>query len=103
MGKYKSKTLKQHLNRVAELGCLVCKRPPQLHHIRFQTGLARKSSDWCVIPLCMDHHTGKFSIHLSKSLFVAKMGTELEMLESVYKALYKDDYERLFKLAKDMI
>ena len=103
MGRYKSKTLKQHLNRVAELGCLVCKRPPQLHHIRYKTGLSRKSSDWCVIPLCMDHHTGNFSIHGSKKKFIEKMGTEVELLEKVYKSLYKDNYEKVFKLAKDML
>ena len=66
------------ITTTAELGCLVCKRPPQLHHIRVNTGIGRRSSDWCVIPLCMDHHTGKFSIHGSKKTFVEQMGTELD-------------------------
>ena len=103
MARYKSKILKAHLTRVAELGCLVCKRPPQLHHIRVNTGIGRRSSDWCCIPLCMDHHTGKFSIHGSKRTFVEQMGTELELLEKVYKTLYKEEYEKPFKLAKEMI
>jgi len=31
------------------------------------------------------------------------MGTELELLENVYKTLYKEEYEKPFKLAKEMI
>lgn len=97
MAKYKSKILKDHMNKVAELGCLVCKRPPQLHHIRPKnTGIGRKSSDWCVIPLCLDHHTGKFSIHNSKKEFEKKIGTEIELLKKIYKIIYKHHWEDIW-------
>ena len=94
----KTKTLQKHMNNVAELGCLVCGRPPHLHHIRPKgTGIGRRSSDYCVIPLCHDHHQGQFSIHNSKKSFEKKYGTEEELLKKVYRYIYKEHWEEIWK------
>jgi hypothetical protein len=62
---------KKHMSRVAELGCVVCRRlhgphdpgPVELHHLRAGTGAGRRSSHWEVIPLCFEHHRGSTGLH----------------------------------------
>jgi hypothetical protein len=60
-------TEKKHMNRVAELGCVICKRngnddtPAQLHHLR--TGGWGKGGALTLIPLCYEHHVGDTGIH----------------------------------------
>lgn len=50
---------KRHMDRVARLGCVVCRRmgfnesPAELHHIAEGSG---KRSDFAVAPLCPTHH-----------------------------------------------
>jgi hypothetical protein len=42
-----------------------------------------RSSHYDTIPLCRDHHLGKFSIHNCKKEFEDKYGTEHEILQKV--------------------
>ena len=78
-----NKKEKEHLAKVASLGCYVCERPAEVHHIRPKgLGISNRSSHYETIPLCFEHHrTGKDSIHLGKKLFIEKYGTEQEILE----------------------
>ena len=52
-------TASDHLERVASLGCCVCRRigygyvPAQVHHVAEGSGLR---SDWATVPLCEYHH-----------------------------------------------
>ena len=61
--------VKQHLNKVADLGCILCRHldygrtPPELHHPRDAAGGAQRASDWLVIPLCPEHHRGNSGLH----------------------------------------
>ena len=72
------------MDRVASLGCLVCQRPANLHHIRPKgTGMGRRSSHFEVIPLCYEHHQGQFSIHRTKRKFESIYGKEKEILKQV--------------------
>jgi hypothetical protein len=62
---------KKHMNRVAELGCVVCRRvygphdpgPVELHHPRHGTGMGQRAKHTDVLPLCVSHHRGKEGIH----------------------------------------
>lgn len=47
-----------HMARVAALGCLVCGRPAQFHHVDCCTpkGAGPKVSDYIGAPVCPDHH-----------------------------------------------
>ena len=60
---------RRYLSRVAELGCLVCRRmgypdtPAEIHHKRAGTGAGRRSSHFDAMPLCPEHHRGKTGIH----------------------------------------
>lgn len=48
-----------HMARVAALGCLICQRPAQFHHVDVCTpkGAGPKVSDFIGAPLCPTHHT----------------------------------------------
>ena len=88
--KNKTKAEKHHLAKIAAYGCCACRKlgyedtPAEIHHIRDGVGMAQRSSHYKTIPLCTIHHrTGNDSIHGGKLLFVAKFGTELELLEEV--------------------
>ena len=75
----------RHMGRVAELGCLVCGSPANVHHIRTD----RIKNDFLTIPLCREHHQGDFSIHMSKRQFENIYGSELHLLAETLKRLEK--------------
>ncbi len=80
--KVATKGEREHLSKVASLGCLVCQRPANVHHIRpIGLGMGIRSGHYQTIPLCRDHHQGQFSIHNCKEQFEARYGTEHEMLQ----------------------
>ena len=86
--KIMKKAEKEYLNRVAEMGCYVCSRPAEIHHIRHHTGLAMRSSHYETIPLCPDHHRfSKVSIHLGKKEFIRRYGTEQQILAEIRRRL----------------
>jgi len=80
-----------HLDRVASLGCIVCRRsghgfvPALVHHLN-TGGMSQRASHFMTIPLCPSHHqTGPFghAIHNGKRTFEATYGTEAELLAHV--------------------
>ena len=84
-----TKREKAYMDRVAALGCVVCRNlgygetPAQIHHIRHGQGMAQRSSNHLVIPLCPQHHTdgGKgVAIHAGQQAFEAIYGSELDLL-----------------------
>ena len=82
---------RKHMSRVAELGCIVCRRmgyegtPAELHHPRALAGGWGRSKHMDVIPLCPEHHRGSTGVHgLGTKGFPKHWGfTELELLEEV--------------------
>lgn len=87
-----TKTERQHLNKVAELGCIACYQqgtpgtPAEIHHPRAGTGMGKRASHYDAIGLCPMHHRGTAglsvpSIHGSKNAFIEAFGTEAELLE----------------------
>ena len=89
MKKQATKAEREHLSRVASLGCLICQRPANVHHIRpIGLGMGKRSSHYQTIPLCRDHHQGEFSIHNCKKAFEERYGTE-EMLLKETQLLLK--------------
>ena len=92
--KYKTKAERNHLSKVAALGCIACRvigyegTPAELHHIRSGVGAGQRSDNYHVIPLCAHHHRhGDNAIHQSKVNFENDFGTELELLETVNNEL----------------
>ena len=90
-----TKDEKNTLNKIAELGCILCSEilgfegtPAELHHIR-RYGTKRSTSP--VVPLCPEHHRGNTGVHgLGHKGFTNKWGvTEEELLERVNQRLGK--------------
>jgi len=87
---------KKHMDKVSQLGCIVCKNqgndfvPCDIHHIE---GKTKESAHFNVLPLCYRHHReGTFnglwvSRHPWKKEFERRYGTELELLEQVKEIL----------------
>jgi len=88
MKKAPTKAEREHMSKVASLGCLVCQRPANVHHIRpIGLGMGMRSSHYQVLPLCREHHQGQFSIHNCKEQFEAMYGTEEELLHRTLKEI----------------
>ena len=87
---------KQHMNRIAELGCILCKHldygstPAHLHHIREGQGMSQRASNFLVVPLCPEHHQGKSGIHGlgEKGFYTRYKLSELDLLAMTLEALY---------------
>lgn len=69
---------KRHHDRIAAIGCLVCQRPANVHHIH-SDGYERQLRDHrYVAPLCWDHHQGPQGIHaIGHFPFVEAYGIDL--------------------------
>lgn len=81
-----TKAEKLHLNRVADLGCIICHQPAEIHHLRAGMGMAQRNTNFNVIPLCPLHHrTGGYgtAFHAGRKAFEQNFGTEEELLKRV--------------------
>lgn len=86
-------TLKKYVSRVAELGCIICGRPAEIHHVpplRRPRGCSGgpHRDDRYILPLCEEHHRlGPMAVHGGREVFEANYGTEAELLKVVEKRL----------------
>jgi hypothetical protein len=88
---------KEYMGRVASLGCMVCRHmgwgqtPAQLHHVREGQGMAQRSSNWLVVPLCQEHHTGAHGIH-GHDFYLRYRLDEMDLLAMTLEALNDERY-----------
>lgn len=98
-----TKSKKEHLTKVATLGCIACRidgiqdAVAEIHHLRETAGMGQRANDDEVLPLCPAHHRGTMhrpgrdghvpSIHLDRLAFIAEYGTEMELLDRVQAAV----------------
>lgn len=95
MGRHQRKAEKEHVSRVAELGCVACFVQAgiwgtwgEIHHIREGQGAAQRAGWFEVICLCVGHHrhddkqAGKIAIHGNSGYkaFTNNYGSERELL-----------------------
>ena len=86
-----TKAEKEHISRVAEIGCIACMNmgypntPAEIHHIRAGAGAGQRSSHFRVIPLCFHHHSaqGSDGFHKAPRGWQERHGTEEELLAQV--------------------
>lgn len=86
----------KHLNRVADLGCILCRNlghkdtPAEIHHIRRMGG---KRDNAPVIPLCPEHHRGNTGVHgMGRKAFARHYGlTEEDLSEQVRQLLSQNE------------
>jgi len=90
-----TKAERLHLDRVAALGCLICRHlgydtPPEIHHVRTGQGMGQRANPFATIPLCPRHHRhgrrGE-AIHAGRESWERNFGTELTLLNEVEKLL----------------
>ena len=84
-----TKAEKLHMSMVADLGCIICKSPAEIHHIRTGQGHMR-ATHFEVIPLCPNHHrNGNIgtALHAGIKSFESNYGTELSLLEKTREFL----------------
>lgn len=91
------KAEKIHMDKVAQLGCIICSdflgaedSPAELHHLREGQGQSQRSSNYEVIPLCPAHHRlgGEgVAFHASPDQFRSLYGTETELLTKVLERI----------------
>ena len=72
-----TKAEKEYMAKVAELPCIGCGSPSQVHHIR---KYERAREHGLTIPLCVECHTGDFSIHKTPRQFEAVHGSQILLL-----------------------
>lgn len=94
--KQATKAEKEHMSRVADLGCIIhnCGGPATIHHCG--TGAGGRRDHMKVLPLCHYHHQGDEGIDAkhngspqSKRAWQRKYGTEEELLAEVDRLLGK--------------
>jgi hypothetical protein len=80
---------KEHLSKIASLGCIICRKmgfldsPAEIHHIK-EGRMGKRSSDYKTLPLCPNHHrNGSESYHYSPKKFTEKWGTQTSLLQEV--------------------
>lgn len=84
----------RHMEAVAALGCVICRRlgfgysPAQLHHVAEGSGLR---SNFAVVGLCPEHHTGASGFH--------KMGKQFLKL---YRVPGETEYGLLVMVNEDL-
>lgn len=86
---------RRHMDRVAQLGCIVCRRMGiftplvELHHPRKGTGMGQRAAHKDVLPLCYEHHRGNTGVHgLGTKGFEKHYGfSEADLLTDVAEAL----------------
>ena len=83
-----TKSEKDYLNRLAALGCIVCRNEglygvaAEIHHIRDGQGMGQRGSHYETVPLCASR-TGGYGIafHAGKKAWEARYGTERALME----------------------
>jgi hypothetical protein len=81
-----TKAEREYMGLVASMGCVICQRPAECHHITSGVGMSQKASNMDVIPLCPDHHrNGGYgvAIHAGKKGWEKIHGPELDWLKFV--------------------
>lgn len=51
------------IEMVAGLGCLICGKPANVHHIMHAPGKMKRRDHRFIAPLCRDHHQGDDGVH----------------------------------------
>lgn len=95
MAKAATRSEREHMGRVADLGCALCRHlgygatPAEVHHPRHGTGMGKRAAHTDAIPLCYLHHRGNEGIHgMGRKAFERHYQiTEQELLEITRKEL----------------
>lgn len=95
--------IKEHKRKILEIGCIVSGNPNCVAHhccggsmleYGFKRGIGMKNSDWLVIPLSVDFHTGDLGIHrIGVKTWEKQFGTQINHLKTIGNLLGYDVIE----------
>ncbi len=95
--KSKTKAEREHMAKVAALGCIVCDiyhdapdAPAEIHHITTRRGYGGRAKHTETIPLCPHHHRlGNYgeAVHNGTKTWEEKFDTQENLLEIVNQKL----------------
>lgn len=79
---------RRYLDRVASLGCVLCRHlglgatQAEIHHLKEGEGLSQRAPHWLTIPLCAEHHRGANGLHGlgTKGFYLRYKLEELDLL-----------------------
>lgn len=92
-----TKSEKEWMSKVASIGCIICRMPATIHHIRAGMGMGQRNSHYNVLPLCHNHHQGKEGIHtLGTKTWQRKYGDEKELLKKVKSLVERNEMHDWF-------
>lgn len=83
MSKPATAAQRRRMGLVAALGCVICKSPAIIHHVKRFGGNRDHNA---IIPLCPKHHLGHgegISIHDGRESWEKEHGQELEYLDLI--------------------
>ncbi len=92
MAHARSAQLERHWERLRTLGCIVCRGyGPHIHHagggsmksVGVHKAKGLKNSDWLVLPLCENHHTGFEGIHTGVETWESSNDTQVNYLNRI--------------------
>ena len=69
MSKPASAAERRYLDRVASIGCVLCRHlglgatPAEVHHLKEGQGLSQRAEHWLTVALCPEHHRGETGLH----------------------------------------
>ena len=82
------KNRRSEYEKVASLGCIICKGLAEIHHLREGSGMGKKGER--IIPLCHPHHrTGGYgvAVHAGKKAFEKNFGTQEELWQKTQQLI----------------
>ena len=83
---------KRHLDRISNMGCILCGSPAEIHHLRTVCGMSQRANNFLTIPLCSEHHRhGTFgnAIHNGYQEFSKNHGSEGDLLAKTIERMTK--------------
>ena len=87
MKKPATKAEREYLGRLAEMGCVICQRPAEIHHVRAGMGIGQRNSHiGGTLPLCPDHHrNGGYGVafHAGRQQWQKNFGNEVDLLNEI--------------------
>jgi len=78
-----TKADRRYMRAVARMGCCLCGKPAEIHHVR---RMGAKRDHRQIIPLCPRHHRNGghgVAIHAGRETWEAKHGAELDWLARI--------------------
>lgn len=87
---------KEYIQAVAEVGCIICGSPAEIHHIREGMGASQRNDNWNILPLCPIHHRlggAGIAYHAGADSFALNYGSERDLESILHGIVFGNEFE----------